>query len=95
MLNVGQLFTLVAYGQLILEEAKIVGLDIDLVDQIFEFMVRDFSKFAVDLYGRQGLSKAQADRTLELIKKPDANYTRFNKIWEEVYGLNGLYTMKP
>ena len=52
MLNVGQLFTLVAYGQLILEEAKIVGLDIDLVDQIFEFMVRDFSKFVVDLYGR-------------------------------------------
>jgi acyl-CoA dehydrogenase len=95
MLNVGQLFTLIVYGQLILEEAKIVNLDIDLVDQIFEFMVRDFSKFAVDLYGRQGLNKAQAERTVELIKKPDANYTRFYKIWKEVYGLNGLYTMKP
>jgi acyl-CoA dehydrogenase len=95
MLNIGQLFTLVAYGQLILEEAKIVGLDINLVDQIFEFMVRDFSKFAVDLYGRQGLNSAQAANVLKLVKKPDANYPRFDKIWKEVYGLNGLYTMKP
>ena len=95
MLNVGQLFTLVAYGQLILEEAKILDLNIDLVDQIFEFMVRDFSKFAVDLYGRQGLSDEQAEWVSKLIRKANPDYDRFNKMWKEVQGLNGLYTMKP
>ena len=95
MLNVGQLFTLVVYGQLILEEAKILDMDIDLIDQIFEFMVRDFSKFAVDLYGRQGLTEEQAKWVPKLIRKANPDFARFNKIWKEVEGLNGLYTMKP
>jgi len=95
MLNVGQLFTLVAYGQLILEEAKILNMDIDLIDQIFEFMVRDFAKFAVDLYGRQGLTEEQAKWVPKLIRKANPDFARFNKIWKEVEGLNGLYTMKP
>jgi acyl-CoA dehydrogenase len=95
MLNVGQLFTLVAYGQLILEEAKILDMDIDLIDQIFEFMVRDFSKFAVDLYGRQGLTEEQAKWVPKLIRKANPDFKRFNKIWKEVEGLKGLYTMKP
>ncbi len=95
MLNVGQLFTLVVYGQLILEEAKILDMDIDLIDQIFEFMVRDFAKFAVDLYGRQGLTEEQAKWVPKLIRKANPDFARFNKIWKEVEGLNGLYTMKP
>ncbi len=95
MLNVGQLFTLIAYSQLILEEAKIMNLELDLIDQIFEFMVRDFSKFAVDLYGRQGLTKEQSEWVFKLIKKADSDYKRFNTIWKEVKNLDGLYTMKP
>ncbi len=95
MLNVGQLFTLVVYGQLILEEAKILDMNTDLIDQIFEFMVRDFAKFAVDLYGRQGLTEEQATWVPKMIRKAHADYSRFNKIWKEVEGLNGLYTMKP
>jgi len=43
LLTLGELFTLVAYGQLILENAKIYGVYDELVDQIFDFMVRDFS----------------------------------------------------
>lgn len=95
MLNVGQLFTLVVYGQLILEEAKILEMDLDLIDQIFEFMVRDFAKFAVDLYGRQGLTEEQATWVPKMIRKAHSDYNRFNKIWKEVEGLKGLYTMKP
>ncbi len=95
MLNVGQLFSLVVYGQLILEEANILKMDVDLVDQIFEFMVRDFSKFAVDLYGRQGLTEEQAAWVPKLIGKANPDFKRFGKIWKEVHGLNGLYQMKP
>ncbi|MBT9167678.1 MAG: hypothetical protein DDT19_01017 [Syntrophomonadaceae bacterium] len=47
LLGLGEIFTLIVYGQLILENADIYQLDDDLVDQIFDFMVRDFSKFAL------------------------------------------------
>ena len=52
LLNLGELFTLVAYGQLILEKYKMKDLDEDLLEQIFDFMVRDFSKFALTLYSQ-------------------------------------------
>lgn len=94
MLNVGQLFTLIVYGQLILEEAKFQNLSLDLIDQIFDFMVRDFSKYATELYGRQGLNQEQAEWVSKLIKKADINIKRFDTIWNEVHQLNGLYTMK-
>ncbi len=42
LLTVGELFTLVVYGQLILENARIYGIPADVLDQIFDFMVRDF-----------------------------------------------------
>ena len=42
LLNLGELFTLVAYGQLLIEKAKIDAVDDDVVDQMFDFMVRGF-----------------------------------------------------
>ena len=41
--TLGELFTLVVYGQLILEQAALTGLDADTLDQIFDVLVRDFS----------------------------------------------------
>ncbi len=52
LLILGELFTLVVYGGLILENAKIHAVSDDVVDQIFDFMVRDFSKFALQLYSK-------------------------------------------
>ena len=43
LLALGQLFALVVYGQLILEQAELTGLDADLLDEIFDVLVRDFS----------------------------------------------------
>jgi acyl-CoA dehydrogenase len=44
LLTAGEMFTLVVYGQLIPENAKIYELDTQVLDQIFDVMVRDFSK---------------------------------------------------
>ena len=52
LLTVGEMFTLVVYGQLILENAKIYEVETELLDQIFDFMVRDFSKFALQMYSK-------------------------------------------
>ena len=48
------------YGQLILEQAALTGLDADIVDQIFDFQVRDFSTYAVALHGKPTLDAGAA-----------------------------------
>ena len=50
LLTLGELFTLVAYGQLIIEKVNMDGVDLDLLDQIFNVLVRDFAKYALELY---------------------------------------------
>ena len=47
MLALGEIFTLVVYGQLILENAVIYDVGTETVDRIFDFMVRDFSRFCL------------------------------------------------
>ena len=43
LLTLGELFTLIPYGQLICEQAAHVGLPPDTLDQIFDVLIRDFS----------------------------------------------------
>jgi acyl-CoA dehydrogenase len=94
LLGLGEIFTLIVYGQLILENADIYQLDDDLVDQIFDFMVRDFSKFALQLYSRQGSTEAQMELLQKMFRKPVVNGERYRRVWEsQVYALNGVYEM--
>lgn len=83
MLTVGELFTLVAYGQLILESAKLEGTDADTIDQIFDFMIRDFSKFATQFYSKPTSTESQQNYCLKMIRKPLLNDERFEKIYKE------------
>ena len=94
LLIIGELFTLVAYGQLILENKKIYNVEDDLVDQIFDFMVRDFSKYALQLYSKPSSSEKQQELCRKMIMKPVVNAARFDKIWKEhVYAMKGQYRM--
>ncbi len=96
LLNLGELFTLVAYGQLILESVPIHGSSTELVDQIFDFMVRDFSRFALQIYSKPSSTALQMSLCMEMIRKPAVDQARFEKVWaEEVYPLKDAYEMKP
>ena len=96
LLNLGELFTLVAYGQLLIEKAKIDAVEDDVMDQIFDFMIRDFSKFALQLYSKTGSTDAQMALCLSMIKKPVSDQQRFNRVWESrVSVLDGAYEMNP
>ena len=66
----GEIFALVVYGQLILENAKVYDVSDDVVDQIFDFMVRDFSRHALNLYSKPSSSEKQMASCLEMIRKP-------------------------
>ena len=90
----GELFTLVAYGQLIIENASLMNVDNDLVDQIFDFMVKDFSKFALQLYSKPSCTDAQMEYCLKMIRKPVKDLERYERVWKEkIYSLVDQYEM--
>ena len=95
VLVVGHLFTLVVYGQLILEQAELAGLDRDLVDQIFDVAIRDFSSYAVALHGKASSTPAQQAWALAAVRKPVADAARFDRVWQHVRGYDGAYEMRP
>ena len=73
LLTLGEAFTQVVYGQLILENAAIYSIDETLVDQIFDFMVRDISGFALKLYNQPSTTREQMEFCLRMIKRPEGN----------------------
>jgi acyl-CoA dehydrogenase len=95
LLNVGHLFSLIVYGQLILEQAALTGVDDDIVDQIFDFQIRDFSAYAVALHGKPTSTQAQQDWALGAIRKPVSDVQRFGRVWERVKAYDGAYEMRP
>ncbi len=97
LLSLGEVFTLVAYGQLILEYRKLCPADVsdDLLDQIFDFMVRDFSKFALQLFSKPSSTATQMDLCQKMIRKPSVDAARTQRIWSEVFALRDAYEMSP
>jgi acyl-CoA dehydrogenase len=94
VLSLGEVFTLVPYGHLILESASIHDVADDVIDQIFDFMVRDFSRYALQLYHKPSTTTQQMELCLEMIRKPVVDQQRFQRVWEEeVYALAGEYEM--
>jgi len=94
LLSLGELFSLVVYGHLVLEKALLAGGDEDLLNQVFDVFVRDFSVYATELHGKPSNSTAQRDRILQLIRAPAANPEQFESVWRgKVLALAGQYRM--
>ena len=94
LLIVGELFTLVVYGQLILEQAQLDGTDREVVDQVFDVFVRDFSASAVTLHGQASASEAQREWALGAVRPPVGDDERFERVWNRVAALDGAYAMR-
>jgi acyl-CoA dehydrogenase len=96
LLALGEIFTLVVYAQLLLENADIYQIDSGLLDQIFDVLVRDFSRFAVGLHGKPGTSAAQAEHCLRMIRRPVVDEARYERVWRDhVHALRDAYAMNP
>jgi acyl-CoA dehydrogenase len=94
LLSLGEVFTLVPYGQLILEAASMYGVSHDVIDQIFDVMVRDLSRYALQLYHKPSSTSEQMDLCLRMIRTPAHDRERFHRVWEDdVYALAGAYEM--
>jgi acyl-CoA dehydrogenase len=96
LLTLGEAFTQVVYGQLILENAEIYSIDEDLVDQIFDFMVRDLAGFALKLFSQPHTTSEQMSYCQKMICRPAVDSARFNRLWtDQVYPLKDEYEMNP
>ena len=95
LLALGEIFTLVVYGQLVLEAAGLYGVNDDLIDQIFDIMVRDVSKYALQLYSKPSSSELQMEHCLKMLRKPAADEGRTQRVWQEVHALKDAYEMNP
>lgn len=92
MLALGEMFTLIVYAQLILENARIYTLSAPLLDEIFSFLVRDFAQFALTQISNYNNSAQQEDFLKAMLKKPLLNPATLKELWEkEVKPLAGTY----
>jgi acyl-CoA dehydrogenase len=93
LMTLTELFALVVYGQLILENAKLYTIDDSTVDQIFDFMVRDFSRFGLQLHSKASSTSQQMEHAMRMLRKPAVDGNRYQQVWAAVYALKDLYTM--
>ncbi len=96
LLAVGEIFIVIVYAQLILENAPIYDIPDALVDQIFDVLGRDMSGCALQLHGKRTATADQAERCLTMIRRPEVNEEQFDALYEEhVIALSGAYAMNP
>ncbi|BCI84313.1 acyl-CoA dehydrogenase [Mycolicibacterium sp. TY66] len=92
---IGELFTLLPYAQLILEQAVIDHTDDDVLDQLFEVLVTDFSRHATTLHCKPTATAAQKKLALDLIVEPVGDPERLERMVRTVRDLAGRYEMAP
>jgi len=94
MLAAGELFTLVAYAQLILENAKNCAIDDDVLDTIFAVLVKDFSGYALNMVVEYDNTDDQEQLFRAMIRKPARDRERLDRVWKDhVFALAGSYEM--
>ena len=78
------------------ENAEIYEIDDDLLDQIFDFMVRDMSKHALTLSLQPSSTDGQIERCRKMLRKPVEDADRYGRVWKNhVEPLDGAYEMTP
>ena len=65
----------------------------DVVDLVFETLIRDFSTTSLDLLGKASSTDAQQAWVLEHVRKPVIDTERDDRIYERVRALAGAYVM--
>jgi acyl-CoA dehydrogenase len=94
LLTLGELFTLIPYGQLICEQAALTDLATDTLDQIFDVLIRDFSAYATQLHGKASATEAQSEWARGAITRPVVDPERYEAVWSKVRALAGEYEMR-
>jgi len=78
----------------VLENAEIYDIESDVVDEIFDVVVRDMSSFAVELFSNARTTTEQGEFCQAMVRKPVVDNERYERIWiDHVYALRDAYKM--
>ena len=95
LLALGELFSLVVYGQLILENVELHDISEGVTEQMFDVFVRDFSAGATRLHGKASTSEEQASFAERMLSRPHVDPERFAAVWAEAASLMDTYELAP
>jgi hypothetical protein len=66
----------------------------DVIDVIFEWLVRDFNAYATDLLGKASSTEEQQRWVVNAIRKPIIDAARDERLYAEVRALADAYVMR-
>jgi len=93
LMALGEIFALVVYAHLNLENSRLYEVSNNLLDQIFDFMVRDFSRNALNLFSKSSATSQQMAYCQKMIRKPIHDEARYQNVWNEVHSLADAYEL--
>jgi alkylation response protein AidB-like acyl-CoA dehydrogenase len=91
--SLAQLFTLVPFAQLVLEQAELDDTTSDVIEVVFESLIRDFNTYAIDLLGKSSSTDEQQAWSAGALRKPIVDAARDERIYAEVRALADAYVM--
>jgi acyl-CoA dehydrogenase len=92
----GEIFSVIPYAQLIVESAKIEGIEDEILNSIFDVFVRDMSSYAVTFLMKPSTTEEQIKSAEKIIRKPDTSEKDFDKVINDhIYTLIDAYSMNP
>ena len=91
--SLAQLFTLVPFGQLVLEQAELDETPSELLEVMFESLIRDFNTYAIELLGKSSSTEEQQRWAMGAVRKPIVDAARDEQVYAEVRALADAYVM--
>ena len=77
------------------QQAEIARTEVALLDQIFDVLVRDFSRHALTLHSKPLATQAQQEQAMRMVRRPVADDFRFDLVVSRARALAGSYEMNP
>lgn len=94
MIALGELVTMAAYAQLILENIKIYNIEDDEAEEIFCFLIKDFARYALTLGATFPLSVAQEEIVDRMVTiRPILDQKRADRLWAKLLAMCDDYVM--
>ena len=93
-LNISTLFASIVYGQLFYEKAKLEGIEDDVIDICFSYIVRDNNNYVNrQIYDYAGhLEEGQEEALKAVLRAPNIDFAKENSVLEDyVLALDGEY----
>jgi acyl-CoA dehydrogenase len=92
----GEIFSVIPYAQLIVEAAKMEGVQDEIINGIFDVFVRDMSNYATTFLMKPSTTDQQIESAKKIIRKPVTDAAEFDKVINDhIYTLIDAYTMNP